>query len=658
MSHFQESVSLGPIFSNDSKLLDQVREIVALGKYEGSNRLPSLKADIERFLDPKPNAKTKGVSKELAVGELIGPRARMAEAIVLMIARPSLLVRDGSFILPTGPSKTVPQQTLDEIAKIDRAKAAKVIAATARIEIEDNRMPFVGTGWIVRKPKKSLAIIATNRHVAQEFARANERGGYVFLRDPAFRDYVVKADFNEEYGAKVPREAVSTRVLFIAGANDPDIALLEIGGDAVSKLDAISLASGPPKKGDQIGVVGYPAYDSRNDPEAIASYFGEIFNVKRFAFGDVTGLSSRFPEMMHDATTLGGNSGSCVYDRATGEAVGLHFSGEFLKGNYAVHASEVDKAVSGLTTKVFMPRREGTEAPGDGRSPVASFKGRDGFDREFLGRGQKRIEMPKPGSWDKDLAKVKDADTGRTSTELKYRHFSVIMSASRKLPLISAVNINGAKSKRLGRVDQWKIDGRLGDEFQVDNAAYASNPLDRGHMVRREDPVWGSMEEASEANIDTFHYTNAAPQHEALNQRTWVSLEDYVLGSARTHKLLVSVFTGPIMKADDALYRELVRLPRAFWKVAAIVNSDTGKLSVTGYILAQGNLIRKLTEAFVYGEFQTYQVPLSLIQSEAGIDLSDLLEHDPLAAKRRDEGLEGTNTRLFVPIASGADLIL
>ena len=40
--------------------------------------------------------------------------------------------------------------------------------------------------------------------------------------------------------------------------------------------------------------------------------------------------------MTHDCTTLGGNSGSPVVDLATGKVCGLHFSGGFLRTNYAV----------------------------------------------------------------------------------------------------------------------------------------------------------------------------------------------------------------------------------------------------------------------------------------------------------------------------------
>jgi endonuclease G len=50
------------------------------------------------------------------------------------------------------------------------------------------------------------------------------------------------------------------------------------------------------------------------------------------------------------------------------------------------------------------------------------------------------------------------------------------------------------------------------------------------------------------------------------------------------------VFTGPIFRDDDMLYRGKYRIPALFWKVVAIVKDD-GKLSATAYIQTQKNLI-------------------------------------------------------------------
>jgi endonuclease G len=87
---------------------------------------------------------------------------------------------------------------------------------------------------------------------------------------------------------------------------------------------------------------------------------------------------------------------------------------------------------------------------------------------------------------------------------------------------------------------------------------YIDNDLDRGHMVRRLDPVWGDAAET--ANEDTFHYTNSCPQHKDLNQKTWNDLEDYVLLNAGKHQLKLNVFTGPVFRRRSG-YRDFRSLP-------------------------------------------------------------------------------------------------
>lgn len=666
MLHFSESPRLSHMFSSRERLADQVRDIVSGGKLRGVEPGSPLHKELISYVEPKRRRSAlEGGSGARSIETI--RRASALEAIVLLVGRPPLLVRNGTYVAPTATSSSVPRDTIDYIAALQRAPIDNVIARTGRVDIVDvPGMPFLGTGWIIEKRKDDVAIMVTNRHVAFEFARADGHGGFRFMTAPNFRPYQAEIGFVREHLNDIEnqKQARVERVLYIAANHDPDIALLEVTGEHVKGLDALEPWTGTLKRGLEIGVVGYPAYDSRNDAAAIARYFDGIFNVKRFAFGEVSGIAERHPEFTHDATTLGGNSGSCVFELDSGAVVGLHFAGDYRSANYAVPIEQVKMALAGLKTSAVV-RRDTTEAISDGVKPVAFYKGRDGYDPEFLGKAGKRVDLPGLAKkWKNDAASVKDADTGKKVKELKYRHFSVVMSESRKLPLITAVNINGNKSKRIGRIDKWYVDGRLPEKFQVGNEAYARNPLDRGHMVRREDPVWGTMKEAEQANIDTFHYTNCAPQHSGLNQREWLRLEDYVLGNARTHKLMVSVFTGPILRDDDPVYERddpepiEVQLPRDFWKVAVIVDAETKKPSATGYVLTQGGLIRRLTEAFVYGAFRTYQVPISLIETESGLDFSDLTPHDPFARQRREEGVEGTTRHLFNPIASAADVVM
>ncbi len=141
--------------------------------------------------------------------------------------------------------------------------------------------------------------------------------------------------------------------------------------------------------------------------------------------------------------------------------------------------------------------------------------------------------------------------------------------------------------------------------------------------------MWGNTETAETANEDTFHFTNSAPQHRNLNRTTWRNLEDYVLKNAKKHDLKVSVFTGPVFRDDDMLYRGSFQIPAEFWKIVALVKDD-GNLSVTAYLQTQKNLIEDLE--YAYGEYKTYQVPVMRIESLSRLDFGDLRNFDPLAS--------------------------
>jgi endonuclease G len=113
------------------------------------------------------------------------------------------------------------------------------------------------------------------------------------------------------------------------------------------------------------------------------------------------------------------------------------------------------------------------------------------------------------------------------------------MNRRRQLALYTAVNIDGASSIDLIREeDSWSYDPRIAESEQIGEALYRRNKLDRGHLVRRLDPVWGTPEEAARANEDTFHFTNCSPQHEGFNQNdaTWQGIENFLLDSARNNR--------------------------------------------------------------------------------------------------------------------------
>jgi len=53
------------------------------------------------------------------------------------------------------------------------------------------------------------------------------------------------------------------------------------------------------------------------------------------------------PTLFHDCSTLGGNSGSPVFQLETGRVIGIHRSGFFMYRNEAVDGASLDAFVHG-----------------------------------------------------------------------------------------------------------------------------------------------------------------------------------------------------------------------------------------------------------------------------------------------------------------------
>lgn len=253
--------------------------------------------------------------------------------------------------------------------------------------------------------------------------------------------------------------------------------------------------------------------------------------------------------------------------------------------------------------------------------------GRTGYDPSFLG-----VLVPIP------------ALPGVKTVLLPYTHFSVLMRPDKRLAAVTALGMDGQKLMDLDRSGiQWRLDPRLPDDQQTGERVYARNDLDRGHLVRRASAVWGDTRtEAAQANEDTFHYTNAAPQAAKFNQgkELWLGLESYLQENAADNGQRIVVFTGSVFDANDPVYRG-VDIPLRFFKVAAFLHH--GELAATGYVVDQTPQLDDLPgiprpgvtdDAPPLGPFRTFQVPIRDIATLTGLDLDQLAAVDrmPIAA--------------------------
>lgn len=556
--------------------------------------------------------------------------------IVLRVGRPVLAIVGGAAQLQFRDSES---EVWRARLQASSGRLQRAAGAVGRIDVTGlPGFEYVGTGWLVERNT-----IVTNRHVAREFGRGL-RGRFTFKKGSGAKPIKASIDFLEEVGRAERLEFPIVEILHIEDEDGPDFAVLRVEESGGRTLAApIPLAASPALPKQQVAVIGYPARDSRvPDAQLMLSIFGDVYDKKRLAPGQVTDV--RDDVLLHDCSTLGGNSGSVLLDLATGQAVGLHFAGRFLETNYAVSAATVASRLEQLRRGpkppgkpagrphhdhvpppvAVTPTVHGGGIPGDQEPFVegvpADYEGRAGYDPRFIG-----VKVPLP-----IIRNTSDVLTfpwhGHQEKELKYQHFSVVMSRSRRLCIFSAGNIDGGSPRRFKR-PSWRLDPRIPAQQQIKEECYGNEPLfARGHMTRREDPIWGDADAAALGNNDSMHVTNTVPQMQPFNAGIWLALESYALDHARSDHMRISVITGPFLMADDPI-RQGVRIPRSFWKVIAFIHDETGEPCATGYTMSQEDFLRD--EEFVFGKHKTSQVRIATIEERAGLSFGPLAALDP-----------------------------
>lgn len=323
------------------------------------------------------------------------PMLRAAtEAIVRLTDRPALRIRNGtidpedpqldSWAGYLGPARNKLRPLFDAIGRIDMRTAQGHI--------------HVGTGTVIGK-----GLIMTNRHVIDVFAEPMPAPGgkQRFLLNGEISICFDEAadDDKRRFVVKGVVTAGRARIGPFVDLAKLDVAILEVettnkAGKALpAAVGHAPMITGPGIKSNLI-VAGYPAPPPREaaiDPDtgkvstAIWDRFFELFgddygmkyvcpgrilNQRGSVVGDAAGWA-----FSHDATTLGGCSGSPVLSLHSPYGVGgLHFGGEVLRQNLAHDLATVHEAAGGspglidlkALTAFFPSRRRHRRA---GRSP-------------------------------------------------------------------------------------------------------------------------------------------------------------------------------------------------------------------------------------------------------------------------------------------------
>lgn len=281
---------------------------------------------VKLAVDGLKRVKAGSVASEEEVGVL--------EAIVLRDRCPTIAIfNDDLAEAPRGEWKRLAN---------DRVWLKDVIRAVGRIDCASLTAPYAGTGFMVGDD-----LMMTNRHVALLFSKG------LGQRSSLAKVYESELDYIREKQRPDVRDPVEVaEVLMI----HPywDMALLRLKRPAGRA--PLTLAHEPPPRGisnREIAVIGYPFFrflGSKYERSVLLDNFGDTPGFKRLQPGRLTEALEYAPEAMlfpkveaigHNASTLGGNSGSAVVDLDTHLAVALHFAGQPYVTNWAVPTWEL-----------------------------------------------------------------------------------------------------------------------------------------------------------------------------------------------------------------------------------------------------------------------------------------------------------------------------
>ena len=614
--------------------------------------------------------------QEITPSEMFG-----LEAIVLPRNRPVVFVRGELYDDFDGPWVSLN----DDVIK---RRIALLLPLIGRVEVPSSPiLPYAGTGFVVGR-----GLIATNRHVAQLFSQ----GLGLTIR---YRAGDAAIDFKRQIDAPDDDRTAYLSVRAVEMIHPYwDMALLRVDDLPTDRMLRLSVKSPEELLDHNVVVIGYPARDERNDIALQDRIFNRTYNVKRLQPGviraraRIQSFENTVNALTHDASTLGGNSGSAVIEVDTGEVVALHFAGEYLKANYAVPMHELardSRVASRLNfegtlppTNDWAPAWRSVEGADDSASAAVApqaeeaiiidpdYSNRPGYDPSFL----ETIEVPLPRvskAMEQDTARVRsDAQKNGDPFELAYYHYSVYMNKRRRTAWFSAANVDGDHRPDIGkrRGDRWYTDPRILRSEQIGQEAFEPG-IDRGHLTRRQDTAWGSdVASVTLANNDTFHFTNCSLQASPFNQGKdrWQGLEQFLLEQhARKERRRLVVITGPLFAANDPVYKNdrmnySVRCPLQFWKICVLIRRD-GTPSATGFVLGQEDIqnLPGFEEAF---DVAATQIRVADLEERTGLDFGDIKKFDHFAAGAVPgtlelPGIEGMVRRAKI-VRNGSDIVV
>ena len=285
--------------------------------------------------------------------------ARLESIVRLDGSRPSFMIRDGEVDLTTSPAGLWADQLTADLPNL-----TQMLRCVGRIDDTKASQKFDGTGFLL-----APNLLITNRHVLDHIADRQRNGTWKIRKG-------VTVNFGHEFRATTPPRIRTPKLVLFCGPDlspvvnhaDTDVALIELDpvpamAGAVPFL-GIDLTPDWAVEDTFIYTIGYPANPGM--PAAgsgvtfnlLEELFKSTYGIKRLAPGQLMPPDAGFTNrtLSHDATTLGGNSGSAIVQagRLT-LAGGLHYAGksDVPRMNWGHVLMNILNATDGYSSKTF-----------------------------------------------------------------------------------------------------------------------------------------------------------------------------------------------------------------------------------------------------------------------------------------------------------------